>query len=263
MDGETLARLLTPVRQIARAAGQAIVAIRKADLCATEKADGSPLTRADTASHQIIAEGLAALRPRLPVVSEEGDLGAAGAQDWASFWCVDPLDGTKEFLKGLAEYTVNIAVVEAGAPVLGVIDVPEGEAAYYAARGLGAWKVQADGEPRPISASRCKRPKTAVVSRSHLSPQTEAFLAGLGITDVVRRGSSLKLCAVAEGAADVYPRHGPTCLWDSAAGAAIALEAGCRIVDLEGAPLSYDPAEGLKRPGFIVYPAACSLSAAR
>ena len=188
-----------------------------------------------------------------------GDLERAG-EGWPTFWCVDPLDGTKEFVKGLGEYTVNIALVEDGAAVLGVIYVPAKDVLYYAATGQGAWKVEGEGRPAPIRASDCQVPRSAVVSRSHLSKETEDFLAELGITDTVSHGSSIKICAVAEGKADIYPRHGPTCLWDTAAGSAIAIEAGCRVIDLEGEPLSYNPADGLKRPGFIVYPRTVKLT---
>jgi len=254
LDTDTLQGLLDACLPIAREAGQAIlqVAVEGADV--QIKQDGSPLTRADTASDAIIAAGLQPLEPKLPILSEEGDVADSSIGGWRTFWCVDPLDGTKEFVKGLGEYTVNIAIVEDAKPVLGVIYVPVQDVMYYGARGLGAWKVPPGGKPLPIAPSTCQRPAKAVVSRSHLSDETKDFLARLGITDRVSHGSSLKICAVAEGAADIYPRHGPTCLWDTAAGAAIAIEAGCKIVDLAGAPLSYDPSVGIKRAGFIVFP---------
>jgi 3'(2'), 5'-bisphosphate nucleotidase len=245
---------LTRTCEIARAAGAAILQVATGDTAAEAKADGSPLTRADLASHDVIMAGLSGLTPRLPILSEEGDLTAFGPDAWSAFWCVDPLDGTKEFVKGLGEYTVNIALVERTVPVLGVIYVPAQDVLYYAARGLRAWRSRGAAAALPIAASRCRTARSAVVSRSHLSPETEAFLQGLGVTRSVQHGSSIKICAVAEGTADIYPRHGPTCLWDTAAGTAIALEAGCRVIGLDGSPLSYDPALGLKRPGFIVLP---------
>jgi len=254
MDAAVLTPLLDSARRIARGAGEAIGAVAAEDIDVTAKADGSPLTRADVASHEAIMRGLAPLAPAFPILSEEGAVSAAPAAGWETFWCVDPLDGTKEFVAGRPEYTVNIALIHRAAPVLGVILIPVTGVMYYAGRGLGAFKCAADGAAEPIAASRCERPASAVVSRSHGSAETEAYLAKLDITESLQRGSSLKICAVAEGAADIYPRLGPTCLWDTAAGAAIAVEAGCAVVDLAGRTLSYDPAEGIKRAGFLVYP---------
>ena len=260
IDTEVLANLLDRVRPIARAAGEAIRRISLEPGDVTDKADGSPLTRADLASHTTIMSGLSPLEPKLPILSEEAVPDSAARSGWDTFWCVDPLDGTKEFIKGLPDYTVNIAIIENAEPILGVIYVPARDQMYYAARGIGALKVDAAGaQPAPIAASAREHPTSAVVSRSHLSAETEEFLARLGVAEMVKRGSSAKICAVAEGAADIYPRFGPTCLWDTAAGAAIARQAGCRVVDLGGKDLSYDLAEGLKRPGFIVCPAGMDL----
>lgn len=259
MDREQLAALLPPVRRIARAAGEAIraVSLEPEDVC--DKADGSPLTRADLASHETILAGLRQLQPALPVLSEEGDPAGAEAGRWDAFWCVDPLDGTKEFIRGLGDYTVNIALVADAQPVLGVIHVPAADVLYWAARGLGAFRSTGGGPPERIAPNPCRTPVKAVASRSHLSPETGEYLRRLGVSETVQRGSSVKICAVADGSADVYPRLGPTCLWDTAAGAAIAREAGCRVVDLQGSDLSYDPSEGLKRPGFVVYPKSMAL----
>ena len=259
MDSEILAQLLADVREITLTAGRAILEIAVEDAGTTTKEDGSPLTRADMASHRAIEAGLAPLEPKFPVLSEEGDLEAVATSDWETYWCVDPLDGTKEFVKGLPDYTVNIALVCSGRPVLGVIDVPAGDVMYWAAEGMGAWKCYRGGEPERIAPNRCHKAVSAVVSRSHLDADTERFLETLGITDVVRHGSSLKICAVADGTADIYPRFGPTCLWDTAAGAAIALEAGCDIVDLTGKPLSYDVKDGMRRAGFVVCPSGLQI----
>ena len=253
MDREVLSRFLDAAKEIAQTAGRAILEIPVDDAGVEAKGDGSPLTRADMASHHAIEAGLAVLEPKLPILSEEGDLDA-DVETWDVFWCVDPLDGTKEFIKGLDEYTTNIAIIENGAAILGAVYVPVKDVLYYAAEGLGAWKVEGGGAAQAITASDCDTPRTAVVSRSHLSEETEQFLERLGVTDTVQHGSSIKIVAAAEGSADVYPRHGPTCLWDTAAGAAVAREAGCVVVDLKGTPLSYNPAEGIKRPGFLVYP---------
>ena len=261
MNTEILIRLLDAVGPIAVAAGKAILPIASEVGHVETKEDGSPLTRADLASHKVIEAGLASLEPAFNVLSEEGDLDQA-FESWTTFWCVDPLDGTKEFVKGLDEYTVNIALIARTVPILGVIYVPALDVLYYAAQGLGAWKViGGDGEPKRIAASSCDKPSSAVVSRSHLSDETKVFLEKLGVAEMISHGSSLKICAVAEGKADIYPRHGPTCLWDTAAGTAIALEAGCRVVDLQNSDLSYDPKVGIKRPGFIVYPRQLDISA--
>jgi 3'(2'), 5'-bisphosphate nucleotidase len=246
-----LGPLLEQVARLARRAGEAIEAVRGGSLEAEEKADGSPVTRADRAAEAILVEGLRPLLPGVVVVSEEGDVDAALASAGSTYWLVDPLDGTKEFLKGLPEYTVNVALVEAGVPILGVVYVSAADCLYLAARGLGARRRDARGET-PLRVTPLDRPRRAVVSRSHLSPETGALLARLQVTETIPRGSSLKMCAVAEGAADLYPRLGPTRLWDTAAGTAIATEAGCDVVALDGTPLRYDLASGLVRPGFLV-----------
>jgi 3'(2'), 5'-bisphosphate nucleotidase len=251
MDSARLGALLEDVGLLVRRAGAAIEAVRGGPLDAEEKADGSPVTRADRAAEAVLVEGLRALLPGTAVVSEEGDVEEAIAGAGSAYWLVDPLDGTKEFLKGLPEYTVNVALVEAGVPVLGAIHVPAADCLYLAARGPGARRRDARGET-VLRRAPVAHPGRAVVSRSHLSPETGALLARLGVAETLPRGSSLKMCAVAEGAADLYPRLGPTKLWDTAAGAAIAVEAGCEVVDLDGRPLRYGLAEGLVRPGFLV-----------
>ena len=250
-DPSRLGGLLEAVALLARRAGGAIEKVRAGSLETEEKADGSPVTAADRAADAILVEGLRPLLPGVAVVSEEGDVDAATAAAGSTYWLVDTLDGTKEFLKGLPEYTVNVALVEAGVPILGVVYVSAADCLYVAARGLGARRRDARGDA-PLRAAPLDRPRRAVVSRSHLSPETGALLARLGVTETIPRGSSLKMCAVAEGAADLYPRLGPTRLWDTAAGAAIATEAGCEVVALDGTPLRYDLASGLVRPAFLV-----------
>ena len=263
MDQQLLAGFLDKVRPVAQTAGRAILQISTEDIGVTEKSDGSPLTRADMASHRVIQDGLDKLEPAFPILSEEGDLDNLGARDWAIYWCVDPLDGTKEFVKGLTDYTVNIALVRNSKPILGVIDIPATGVTYWAAEGRGAWKRQGDTPPQRIAPSACAKPESAVVSRSHLDAETQQFLERLAVTNVIPHGSSLKICAVADGTADIYPRFGPTCLWDTAAGAAIAIEAGCTVVDLAGENLVYDPAGNIKHAGFIVAPTGLQLPPAR
>jgi 3'(2'), 5'-bisphosphate nucleotidase len=241
-------------RRIARDAGNAIQAVANESLDIQEKMDGSPLTRADRAAHEIIMAGLEKLSPRLAILSEEGSQEDLDRFSTEPYWLVDPLDGTKEFIAGRSDYTVNIALVENYEPILGVIHVPAQGSCYFAARGVGAWKQIDDTEPLEISPNKNPTPRSAVASRSHLSEETKVFLEKNGITEFVQHGSSIKICAVAEGKADIYPRHGPTCLWDTGAGAAIARQAGCRVIDLQGNSLRYAPAEGVLCPGFLVVP---------
>jgi 3'(2'), 5'-bisphosphate nucleotidase len=253
MEQSILKELLDSTKEIAVAAGEAILKVSSEEIDVKTKEDGSPLTRADMASHNTIESGLKQLEPALPILSEEGDANDAAKDNFKTFWLIDPLDGTKEFVKGLDEYTVNIALIENGDPILGVIYVPVSGTLYYAANGLGAWKIEKNKEAQGIKATDRERPRKAVVSRSHLSQETEEFLSKIGVNDVIRHGSSLKMCAVAEGSADIYPRFGPTCLWDTGAGTAIAIEAGCVVVDLQGKELSYNLSSGLLQHGFILY----------
>jgi 3'(2'), 5'-bisphosphate nucleotidase len=228
MEQKILKELLEAAKVIAVAAGEAILKVSSEGIDVKTKEDGSPLTRADTASHKIIESGLRQLEPIFPIISEEGNLKEVSMENLEIYWLIDPLDGTKEFVKGLDEYTVNIALIENSDSILGVIYVPVPKILYYAAKGLGAWKVGRE--------------------------ETELFLNRLGIKEVIKHGSSLKMCAVAEDSADIYPRFGPTCLWDTGAGTAIAKEAGCVVVDLQGKELRYNPKMDLKQYGFIVYP---------
>ncbi len=251
-------KVLNDIVSIAREAGAAINEIYKQ--VSTEvsyKADESPLTAADLASHRIIAERLRELAPKTPLLSEEGaDLPYEQRRVWDRLWVVDPLDGTKEFIKRNGEFTVNIALVEDGVPVLGVVYAPVLDRTYLAAVG-GAWRRDGDGAARPIRATGTVHTSDAaaelavVASRSHPSPQLTAFLDRLGEHRLVSMGSSLKLCLVAEGAADVYPRLGPTMEWDTAAAHAVVLAAGGRVLDFAGRPLGYNK-ENLLNPYFIV-----------
>ena len=244
--------LLDVAIRAALAAGRDIMAIYDdpaADFGIERKADNSPLTRADKAAHARI---MTFLEPTgIPVLSEEGaHLPFEVRRHWQRLWIVDPLDGTKEFIKRNGEFTVNIALVEDGTPVMGVIYVPVKEQLFYGIQGEGAWKQESKTQLFP------PRPFTVVASRSHLSPETEAFIEELRREhpdlQLVSSGSSLKICLVAEGRADIYPRHAPTMEWDTAAGHAIALAAGCRVVDATtGEPLTYNK-EDLHNPWFIV-----------
>ena len=262
IDPRQLATVLEEVGTLTQRAGDAILATVESLGEIEEKADGSPVTRADRAANDVIVEGLRGLDPSLTIVSEEGDVERTLKEAGSVYWLVDPLDGTKEFIKGRPEYTVNVALVEQGVPILGAIQVPVSGRLYLGARGVGARRVDA-GVATPLAPDSVDQPRTAVISRSHLTAPTEDFLKRLGITETTPCGSSLKICAVAEGRAHIYPRFGPTCLWDTAAGSAIATVAGCAAVDLSGRPLRYDPAGNLKHPGFLIAAPGGCLEACR
>jgi 3'(2'), 5'-bisphosphate nucleotidase len=257
MDTQKLKTLLEEVIPIAEKAAQAILeVVAKTGQESTpveDKADGSPVTMADKAAHNTIVPALQQLTPDVLVVSEEAYLEKSERKPRQLYWLVDPLDGTKEFIKGLGDYTVNIALIENGMSILGVIYVPAQKTLYYAASNLGAFKQTTDSKPARISANQSDRSKIAVVSRSHLNEATKKFLEDRQIDNVIQRGSSVKICAVAEGSADIYPRLAPTYLWDTAAGAIVAREAGCEIKTPQGNDLLYQLDKGLKHNGFIVY----------
>jgi len=223
------------------------------DVVIERKADNSPLTIADRASHSLIAAGLKELHPDLPVLSEEGKaIPFDTRRHWARYWLVDPLDGTKEFINRNGEFTVNIALMEDAEPVAGVVYAPAIDLLYYAVRGGGAYLREGSKEPRRI---RVQRPAEGVVvavqSRSHASDEELAYLAPLGVTRTIQIGSSLKFCMIAEGKAHVYPRFGPMMEWDTAAGHAVVREAGGDVRAWKGGPLRYNT-ESLKHAGLIV-----------
>lgn len=257
-------QLIPSVVELARRAGKAILPFWRADVAVSAKADESPVTAADLAAHKVIAEGLLALAPDIPVLSEEDcDIPLEQRQAWQRWWLVDPLDGTKEFIAGTDEFTVNIALIEQGRVVFGVVAMPVSGLCYYGGQGLGAWRAQADAEPEPISvrlAPPAGEAFTVVASRRHSSPQQERLLAGLGEAlgelQLANIGSSLKFCLLAEGAADCYPRLAPTSQWDTAAAQGVLEGAGGEVLGLDGATFSYPPRESLLNPFFLGLPAA-------
>lgn len=247
--------LLTAVRAIAEDAGRLILEHYARPFEVEYKADDSPLTIADSGSHALIVARLAELTPDIPVLSEEGEPEAADRAGWTRFWCIDPLDGTKEFVKRTGEFTVNIALVEAGRPVLGVVHVPALDRTYSAVVGQGAWRADAGGAPSPIR-TRAADPRrlTVVASRDHAGPEVAAMVdamraAGVGV-ELTSMGSALKFCLVAEGAADFYPRTGPTMEWDTAAAQAVVEAAGGAVKTLDGRPLGYNKAS-LRNPPIV------------
>ncbi|MEO0421095.1 MAG: 3'(2'),5'-bisphosphate nucleotidase CysQ [Pseudomonadota bacterium] len=258
MDAQLpLKSLLPEVVAIARRAGRRILEIyNSADFDVEKKDDDSPLTAADLASHRAIMEGLAELTPQFPVLSEESKKEDVEARrTWETLWVVDPLDGTKEFIKRNDEFTVNIALVHGNRPVLGVVHVPALGAGidYFGADGLGAFKSEGD-EHRSIQVTKpSQQPVRVVGSRSHRGALLDGYLEALGEHEIIAMGSSLKFCIVAEGGADIYPRLGPTSEWDTAAAQAVVEAAGGRVVNTSGEPLTYNARDEILNPHFLVY----------
>lgn len=254
MTVRNIEKYLPPVVDLARRAGETIRAIYQRQFTVTQKSDFSPVTEADIASHEQIVVGLSALTPQWPVLSEE-DVSATFADraSWDTFWLVDPLDGTREFIKRNDEFTVNIALIDKHQPVLGVVYVPMRSVCYYAHKGGGAFKIEANSTPTVI-ASRAWHGDHLVIagSRSHRSDRFTRFLERFNSYEVMCVGSSLKSCFVAEGRADIYIRFGPTSEWDTAAAHSIVSEAGGNILGLDMLPLRYNTKESLLNPPFIV-----------
>lgn len=246
------------VREAVFRAGEAILGVYAADGVGLRlKADASPLTEADALSNAVLCRELRDVN-EYPVLSEEGaEFGWPERRCWQTYWLIDPLDGTKEFLKRNGEFTVNVALVHMGRPVFGVVHAPALGVTYFATAGSGAYKQSGSGAPVAIQAAMPpvggERPWRIVGSRSHRSEAFDAFLAGYPGAELVCMGSSLKLCLVAEGSADLYPRLGLTSEWDTAAAQAVAEAAGAEVVVHEtGAPLTYNQKESLLNPFFVV-----------
>lgn len=246
--------LIEQITSIAEDAGEAILRVYEREFDVETKDDRSPLTEADRVSNRIITERLAALSPRLPVLSEEAaDAESRERLEWPRYWLVDPLDGTKEFIKRNGEFTVNIALVDGHRAVLGAVHAPALDRMYFGAVELGAWRSDGAAAARPIAVRPAATPLRVVGSRSHPSPELTAYLDGLPPYEIADMGSSLKICLVAEGAADLYPRLGPTSEWDTAAAQAILESAGGRMIDLAGRPLRYNSKDDLLNPHFLAF----------
>ena len=248
-----LNKLIDPIVDLAVNAGQAILEVYATDFDVQAKGDDYPLTQADLASHKRIMAGLAALTPDIPIISEEKGLAPFSTRsEWSRYWLIDPLDGTKEFVNRKGEFTVNIALIDNNRPVFGVVHVPVQDRTYVGCEGHGA-ELRGNGAVTPIRvASETARPVRIVGSRSHRGSSLDAFLDRVGESDMVPMGSSLKFCVVAEGRADVYPRLGPTSEWDTAAAQAVVEQAGGKVLELDGKPLSYNKKEDILNPWFVV-----------
>jgi len=249
-----LRALRQAIIELATRAGRAILEVYATDFAVTKKADASPVTAADLASQAVILAGLDELTPGVPVIAEEAAAPSfEERRSWRRFWLVDPLDGTKEFVKRNGEFSVNIALVEGGVPVLGVVHAPVASVTYVPA---SAWRFDAEGGGHPIHV----RPPVegeavrVMVSRSHSNAATEEYIDRLrrrhGKVETMARGSALKSCLVADGTAHFYPRLGPTMWWDTAAAQAVLEAAGGEMLALGGEPLRY-AGDVLSNPGFV------------
>lgn len=241
------------IKRIAKQAGEAIMRIYEQEFSVEYKEDESPLTQADQASNAIICDALKRHFPKVPIMSEENEqIPYEVRKEWEYYWCIDPLDGTKEFIKKNGEFTVNIALIHRNEPILGVVYAPVLNEMYWAKKGEGAYK---NGEKLPLHVNTSPSEKLFVVaSKSHLSKETQAFIDALPTKCIeqISKGSSLKLCMVAQGIADIYPRLAPTMEWDTAAADAIVREAGKAVYRYQSAlPIHYNKQE-LLNPWFVV-----------
>jgi len=252
---QNIGQLIEPVIAIAEQASAAILEIyNSGDFGVEIKGDDSPLTKADKASHNTIVAALAELTPDIPILSEEAsDISWEERSQWPVYWLIDPLDGTKEFIKRNGEFTVNIALISGHQAILGVVHVPVQQRCFYGHQDGGAFEKQADGSVRAISPAATVGSTVRVVgSRSHRGELVDAYLEKLGDFEMVPMGSSLKLCLVALGEADVYPRLGPTSEWDTAAAQAVVEAAGGKVIQTDGSPLLYNAKADILNPHFIV-----------
>ncbi|MGY3969906.1 3'(2'),5'-bisphosphate nucleotidase CysQ [Aeromonas enteropelogenes] len=248
---------IAEIEPVARAAGEAIMAIYSQPFAVEYKSDESPLTAADKGAHEVIVRALARITPDIPVLSEEsGPQVMAERLGWRRYWLVDPLDGTKEFVSRNGEFTVNIALIAEGAPRWGLVYAPVLDKLWYGGKGLGAWCI-ADGKCEAIQTRphREGSPWRVVGSRNHLSRETLDYLARFGDMErgeieLVSMGSSLKFCIIAEGGAELYPRLAPTCEWDTGAAQAVLEGAGGSVTRLDGEPLVYNKPDILN-PWFV------------
>lgn len=263
LTSDFLKHLLPQVEAACVTAGEAILKVyqRQGGFAVETKADNSPVTDADFAAHNVLESSLAALLPDTPVLSEESDIPSyTERRRWRLYWLVDPLDGTKEFISGNGEFTVNVALIDGGKPVLGVVHVPVTKTTYTGIRGLGASKSANNQRHRIVAralpVSNQQEPVTLALSRRHrgeaLAPLLKQLEDELGPLETKAVGSSLKFCMVAEGRADLYPRLGPTSEWDTAAAQAIVEAAGGMVVDKDFKPLRYNMKEELINPDFFV-----------
>ena len=245
-DETTMASL----RQLLIEAGDAIMEVyQHKDFGINKKADDSPVTQADLTAHHILLAGLTAITPTIPVVSEEDASTLSIPQSHDSYWLIDPLDGTKEFISRNGQFTVNLALISGSRTCLGFVSTPIDQSVYWGGQGLGAYRIQ-NGKKAPLQTQATAHPIRVVASKSHLNSATSNYIEALGDTALVQAGSSLKFLRIAEGTADFYPRMAPTCEWDTAAAQAILEGAGGKVTQADGSPMEYGKANILN-PHFI------------
>ena len=244
--------LIRQLLQIARSAGDTVMSFYVNGVSNFQhKEDASPVTEADLATHRVLASRLTSLQLDCPVVSEEDSASQIYRQDKGRFWLIDPLDGTKEFIARNCEFTINIALIEEGCSLLGVVYAPALDTLYWGGTSLGAFKcVRGETESIRVSSVNTNDTCRVVASKSHLNEATQSFIDRLGLVSLVQVGSSLKFCRVAEGKADIYPRLAPTYEWDTAAAHAVLEGAGGAVLDLKGQPLRYGKPDVLN-PSFL------------
>ena len=252
LDPEQLQSLAASIKTIAEQAGEAILQIYNTEFAVERKQDKSPVTEADLAAHRVICKALDQLEYEYPVLSEESaTIDYSTRKQWPTYWLVDPLDGTREFIKRNGEFTVNIALIHHHQPVLGVVYVPVTEVAYLGIDQQGAYKFQ-EGQQDKITTRRLNLDNIAVAgSRSHGNQRQQDFIQRLGQAEILAVGSSLKFCLVAEGRVDIYPRFGPTSEWDTAAAQCVVEQAGGRVVTHQMESLSYNKKDSLLNPEFF------------
>ena len=241
---------------ISRTAGDKILEFFVSEIAVTHKEDETPLTEADLAANKIIIDQLTAIDAKLPVITEESSsIPFEKRSGWSTYWLVDPLDGTREFIKQNGEFSVNIALIHEGVPVLGVVYAPVLDITYWASTGAGAWKQVGNDEPRKIEVRTAPKNDVTVAMSwaSRFSQKLERYLENLGEHKEMRMGGALKSCLVAEGRADIYPCFGPTGEWDTAAAQCIVTEAGGQITDTQMKPLRYNTRESLINPDFLAF----------
>ncbi|MFT3896889.1 MAG: 3'(2'),5'-bisphosphate nucleotidase CysQ [Thermomonas sp.] len=253
MAGNDMAALYEGAIALAREAADKILEVYESEFAVQHKDDRSPLTAADLASHRCILAGLEKLAPDIPVLSEESaeDVPALVRREWKRLWLVDPLDGTREFIKRNGEFTVNIALIDDGVPVFGVVQQPVTGALWWGARGKGAFKRDGEVDAPLHVRVPASAPLRVAASRSHRDERTEAFMARMGDVEPIGVGSSLKFCMLAEGAIDVYPRFAPTSEWDTAAAQCVLEAAGGAVLDARGRPLAYNQRDTILNGDFI------------
>jgi len=253
-----LEMLITPLIEISQQAGQAIMQVyQREDFGIQAKQDDSPVTEADLAAHRTICNALQALTPEIPLLSEEeAGISFEQRRRWSRYWLIDPLDGTKEFIRRNDEFTVNIALIENNQPIFGIVYLPVTGVAYYGGQGIGAWKQYLNEAAQPIRCRPLSEAMTVLTSRRHKNDRDQPILHKIeqhfSTVTTESYGSSLKMCRIAEGSADFYPRLYPTCEWDTAAAQAVVEAAGGMMLNTDLTPLRYNQQESLINPFFYV-----------